>query len=1131
MSSAATEGLCPRCLFAGLEESPPPEELEAGAEGSFEDPSSPGRPNQFGDYELIEEIGQGGMGMVYRARQLSLNRPAAVKVIKLGMDSRQIVARFEAERQALARMDHPNIAKVFDAGVTEAGRPYFAMELVAGLEITRYCDRHQLSTRQRLELFIQVCQAVQHAHQKGIIHRDLKPSNILVVEADRPGLVGCPKIIDFGIAKAVEGRLTDDTLFTAIEQFLGTPAYMSPEQATLTAVDVDTRSDIYSLGVLLYELLTGETPFDTKALLASGVDELRRTIREVDPVRPSTRLKERAPGVRRSKWRAELHEAGVGSADGAISDSRELVPPDVFPSAIANRKSQIANDLDWIVMKCLEKERDRRYESANGLAMDIQRHLNCEPVVARPPSRWYEFQKTVRRHKFGFAATATIMLVLMAGVLGSSWQAVRARNAEREQSRLRAAAEAQAYASDMNVAMQALKANDLGRTRSLLDRHRPQPGQKDLRGWEWRYLWDQSRSDAEFDLCQRSSEIHSLAASQDGRWLAVGETHRGGVEVWDLPSRRVWARLSEDGERSLTTFSPVAPLLAYTSFRVSEIGEWKSTLHLWNVERQREEFAAVLEGECVGLEFSSDGGRLVTSTSFNITANSKEEGRITVWRVLGRGGLEMQVQHASLHYGTELATTDFAATRELDRVAYGTGDGHIRVLDLESGRQVWTPLETRVHWVNALAFSPDGKTLAVAADFRNSDIDLWDVETQRKVHRLEGHAAHVTALQFTPDGGRLISASADQTVRIWDLASKECLDVLRGHRQEVWRVKLLPDGKTLVSGAKDGTVSIWDTSVQHPRRPRSSIRWTIWNWRFASDSQSVLALDTDRRVKRYRMDDLRETETLFELNDPSALLRPGSLSESGMLLAAGSSNGVVRVWNLAKQTVEHRLIAPVERPVMSYSFLAADSLLVTVTTDLTNVQLWDLRTSRLLHAWTPFYPPGGIADGPLDGELMEFGSNRSLRFVSLEDFHESTRELNFLEANTGAFSPDRKLFAISSYMGYVRIWDTATWLEQITLAGFLSEVRDLQFSADGRRLATVGANPQEAVKLWDTDNWLDVLTLESEGTAAHQGVAFSPDGNAIGVTERYNSLILWRAPSWEEIDAAEYSAGSSETPK
>ncbi len=1097
MSSAATEGLCPRCLFAGLEESPPREEFEAEAEDSFEDPSPPGGPNRFGDYELIEEIGQGGMGMVYRARQLSLDRPAAVKVIKLGMDTRQIVARFEAERQALARMDHPNIAKVFDAGVTEAGRPYFAMELVAGLEITRYCDRHQLSTRQRLELFKEVCEAVQHAHQKGIIHRDLKPSNILVVEADRPGLAGCPKIIDFGIAKVVEGRLTDQTLFTAIEQFLGTPAYMSPEQATLTAVDIDTRSDIYSLGVLLYELLTGQTPFDTKALLAAGVDELRRTIREVDPVRPSTRLKQ------------------------TRLESLAQIP---------NPKSKIQNDLDWIVMKCLEKERDRRYETANGLASDIQRHLNCDPVVARPASRWYEFQKTVRRHKFGFAATATIMLVLVAGVLGSSWQAVRARNAEREQSRLRATAEAQAYASDMNVAMQALKANDLGRTRSLLDRHRPQPGQKDLRGWEWRYLWDQSRSDAEFDLCQRSSEIHSLAASHDGRWLAVGETHRGGVEVWDLPSRRVWARLSEDGERSLTAFSPIAPLLAYTSFRVAQTGERKSTLHLWNVERQREEFAAVLEGECVGLEFSSDGGKLLTSTSFQVPfALSNVEGQITVWRLLEGGGLETRAQYSSLHFGTGAATTDFAATRDLGLVAYGVLDGGIRVLDFESGRQVWAPMESPAWIMNALAFSPDGKTLAVSAGYVDPSVHLWDVETQRQIGRLEGHAAHVTALQFTPQGSRLISASADQTIRIWDLGSKECLDVLRGHRQAVWRVILLPDGKTLVSGAKDGTVSIWDTSVQHPRIPYYSIQQPIVSWRFSPDSRSIVALDRSRQVKRYRVEDLQETETLFELNPPSLLTRLHSLSGSGALLAAGSTNGVVQVWDLARKTLEHRLIAPVEGPVMIVTWQEDDRLLVTVTTDLRDAQLWDLRTGRLLHAWSPFYPVGDIAVGPLEGEIVEFASNRDLRFLSLEDFRETTRTLDFLEASFATFSPDRKLFAIASHLGYVRIWNSATWLEQTTLGGFISEAASLSFSPDGRRLATGGGvNPEAAVKLWDTDSWRDLLTLESEGTTFHLA-RFSQDGNAIGVWDRYsnNSLMLWRAPTWEEIDAAENSAGSS----
>jgi len=362
-----------------VEPSPGISSVELSAEG-------PG--TQIGRYKLVEKIGEGGFGVVYVAEQREpVKRRVALKIIKLGMDTRQVVARFEAERQALALMDHPNIAKVLDGGATEAGRPYFVMELVRGISITRHCEQGQLDTRTRLDLFIEVCQAIQHAHQKGIIHRDIKPSNILVTSHDG---VPVPKVIDFGIAKATQQELTEKTLYTHFQQFIGTPAYMSPEQAVMSGLDIDTRSDIYSLGVLLYELLTGQTPFDTKTLIASGLDEMRRTIREVPPVRPSTRLRQ-----------------------SSSASSLDASP--------ATRHLPLATDLDWIVMKCLEKDRTRRYETANGLAMDLQRHLYNEPVLARPPSRLYEFRKTVQRHKFGFAAVATVIAVLAAGVLISLW--------------------------------------------------------------------------------------------------------------------------------------------------------------------------------------------------------------------------------------------------------------------------------------------------------------------------------------------------------------------------------------------------------------------------------------------------------------------------------------------------------------------------------------------------------------------------------------------------------------------------------------------------------------------------------------------------------------------------------------
>ena len=379
---------------------------------------------QIGPYTLREQIGEGGFGVVWVADQEKpVRRRVALKIIKLGMDTKEVIARFEQERQALAMMDHPNIAKVLDAGATSLGRPYFVMELVRGIKITKYCDQANLPTAERLRLFIAVCNAVQHAHQKGIIHRDLKPSNILVTLHDG---VPVPKVIDFGVAKATQQqRLTDLTIYTQFEQMIGTPLYMSPEQAEMSGLDIDTRSDIYSLGVLLYELLVGRTPFDPEALMKAGFDEMRRVIREQEPQRPSTFVSTLALDLR------------TDLAKHRQTDGTRL-------------SGQIRGDLDWIVMKALEKDRTRRYETANGLAQDIQRHLQSEPVQARPPTQLYRFRRMVRRNKLAFAAGSAVFVALVFGLGVSSWlffkekdARERAVTAEAEQTGLRQRAEAE----------------------------------------------------------------------------------------------------------------------------------------------------------------------------------------------------------------------------------------------------------------------------------------------------------------------------------------------------------------------------------------------------------------------------------------------------------------------------------------------------------------------------------------------------------------------------------------------------------------------------------------------------------------------------------------------------------------
>ncbi len=478
-----------------------PLSIFSGEESATVDQSIAEKPGtQIGPYKLIEEIGQGGMGVVYIAEQQTpVRRLVALKIVKPGMDSRQVIARFDAERQALALMDHPNIARIIDAGTTELRRPYFAMELVRGIPINEFCDQKRLTIRERLELFLPVCQAVQHAHQKGIIHRDLKPTNVLVTMLD---VLAVPKVIDFGIAKAFGAQLTDHMQFTSYSQYIGTPLYMSPEQAETNQLGVDTRSDVYSLGVTLYELLTGTTPFDREMLKNTNFEEQKRRLREEDPPRPSSRI-------------STLDARALST----VTERRSTDPRRIT--------SSVHGELDWIVMKALEKDRNRRYESASGFAADVQHYLNDEAVQACPPSMAYRFQKFARRNKTALATSLLVAAILIIGTTVSTWQAVRATLAEAKGERQRILAvasdlEAQRqateavrlldlarqqetlvlareeslrhylYASDMKLAWHAWdfasQTNDVVHVRHLLARHEPKFDQEDLRSFAWYYL-------------------------------------------------------------------------------------------------------------------------------------------------------------------------------------------------------------------------------------------------------------------------------------------------------------------------------------------------------------------------------------------------------------------------------------------------------------------------------------------------------------------------------------------------------------------------------------------------------------------------------------------------------------------
>jgi WD40 repeat protein len=969
------------------------------------------------------------------------------------------------------------------------------MELVEGIPITKYCDAKRLTPQERLELFLPVCRAVQHAHQKGIIHRDLKPSNVLVVTQEGKAV---PKVIDFGVAKALYQKLTERTLFTQFGSVVGTLEYMSPEQAEMDVTGTDTRSDIYSLGVMLYELLTGSTPLDGQKLRMAGFEQMLRTIREHEPQRPSTRL----------------------SASGEQALEVLAAQRQVDPRKLAKL---LSGDLDWIVMKCLEKDRGRRYDTANGLARDIERHLTNEPVEAAAPSAAYRVKKFTRKYRVPLSIATAFALLLITATIVSAWQARRAKQAtakeaaayqraltaETDERTLREDAEAKGYASDMNLIQEALTVGDLRRARVLLDRHRPAPDHKDRRGWEWRYLWQQCRSDGPQELCRGSTGVMSLATSHDGRWLAVYYRDKE-ISVLDLPSGHEVAKFPADGPFVHVAFSSRDPLLAYSVSSKDAQGTMQHRVHLWDPRTGQERPTLELNHLCMGLAFSQDGQTLLTSTW-------GKEGELTLWQI--SQGKKLKTIKAPQSEWDNPSSVFFAANPDLSVAAVGPASPFVAVYDLATGKLRWKTSDS-TDVLTSMAFSPDGTILATSAGpevgIAESAIHLYDAATAKHLCSMEGHRAWVSAMTFLPDGKTLASVSGDESVRLWDVSDpmhgKPIGRPLRGHTHEVFRLALLPGAKALVTGAKDGTVYQWD--ISRPREESSHVMVPVSAWRFEPRGQSMITVEAEGVMRR-------SFETSSKLDIPfEKKFKWAALRDYGRALLVVRTDGSASLWDVPSKrelkyhpegAPDHWYLTPEGHHMFYY---AADNR--AVEWDPSNgVQSGHPEDSYYFHRhsqdlrWRLALGPGGA------GVITDGATGRQTHFripgQSMQD---------------ASFSTDGKLLATADPgTGEAKLWKTADLATEgakpagITLRSFTLSPHSVAFSPKEPRLAAASSG-SEALRLFDVDSQQDLLTLPASGFL-FEYTEWSADGNVIGSRNGRGELHLWRAPSWDDIDAAE----------